>query len=63
METVNTFIQIALIFQQKAFNQANACDSSIHRPDTHKHPSATSRVISELIPFHNSPIYDECQTQ
>ena len=29
METVNKFIQIALIFDQKAFNQENTCESSL----------------------------------
>ena len=53
METVNKFIQIALIFDQKAFNQENACDSSMNRPGSYKRPQATSRVISQsqLNPF------------
>ena len=51
METVNKFIQIALIFDQKAFYQENACDSSMHRPCSYRRPQATSRVISELNPL------------
>ena len=42
---------MALFFSKKAFNQANACDSSMHRPGSYGCPQATSRVISQLNPF------------